>query len=124
MLLGDVALRTLVFPTARKMPQVACMQHNSDEDENSVHFVPLKKLHSSSPYFYIQILRTKFDFDYDDVKEKLEKMSTEITYELSYKDVRKYLKEVIRLIGNSYSLIEADKKDCEAEKTIIKKVPF
>ena len=71
-----------------------------------------------------QILRTKFDFDYDDVKEKLEKMSTEITYELSYKDVRKYLKEVIRLIGNSYSLIEAYKKDCEAEKTIIKKVPF
>lgn len=62
MLLGDVALRTLVFPTARKMPQVACMQHNSDEDENSVHFVPLKKLHSSSPYFYIQILRTKFQW--------------------------------------------------------------
>ena len=51
MLLGDVALRTLVFPTARKMPQVACMQHNSDEDENSVHFVPLKKI-----TFFIAIL--------------------------------------------------------------------
>lgn len=71
-----------------------------------------------------KILKTKFDFDYDKVKEKLEKMSTEITYELTYKDARKYIKEIIRLIESSYALVEKCKKNCEAEKTIIKKVPF
>jgi len=71
-----------------------------------------------------KILKTKFDLDYDEVKEKLEKMSAEITYELTYKDARKYLKEIINLIESSYALVEIYKRDCEAEKNIIRKVPF
>lgn len=43
-ILGAVALRTLLLPTVRRVLQVAGMQPNSDEDENSVHFVPLKKI--------------------------------------------------------------------------------
>ena len=97
---------------------------NHNEEFNSAFIAAYDYVENMPRLGNRKVLKTKFAFDYDEAKDKLEKMSTEITHELSYKDVREYLKEIIKMIEKSYAKVEEYKKECETEKNIIKKVPF